>query len=166
MTGYNIGRLFQFVRETGGANKGRWVGLFQAYCDGTPGDSWCADFRSFVRSIQYQGASPELRSGSCTDGLAHARKNGWIVANGQPREDDTFYCLNADGVTAHHTGIVGPVGYATMTGGAPFATVEGNSNDDGSSNGNRVVVRGLGHPKVRRVRDGAYAFVRLPLSPE
>lgn len=159
MNGYQIARLFQFVRETAGANRGRWVGLFQAYCDGKPGDSWCADFRSFVRSIQYQGASPELRSGSCTEGLAHARKAGWIVT-GAPREDDTFYCLNADGVTAHHTGIVGPVAIDGR-----FATAEGNSNDDGSSNGDRVAVRDLFHPKVRRVKAGAYAFVRLPKPP-
>lgn len=157
MTGYEIARLFQFVRETAGQNRGLWVSLFQKYCDGKPGDSWCSDFRSFVRAIQYQGEYPELKTGSCTDALAHARRHGWIAADGWPCEDDTFYCLNADGLTAHHTGIVGRV--------APdgrFATAEGNSNDDGSSNGDRVAIRGLDHPKVRRVSTGHYAFVRPP----
>lgn len=157
MLGYAIASLFAFVREQG-ANVGRWVGLFQTYCDGKPGDSWCCDFRSFVRSIQYQGEAPELRTGSCTDALAHARRHGWIVADGKPREDDTFYCLNPDGVTAHHTGIVGPVSTVDDR----FATAEGNSNEDGSSNGDRVAIRGLMHPKCRRVSTGHYAFVRPP----
>lgn len=157
MTGFQIAQLFRFVRETAGPNRGRWVGLFQQYCDGVSGDSWCSDFRSFVRSIQYQGASPELRSGSCAASLDAARKAGLPISK-VPTPDATGYVLDARG-HAHHTFIVGPV--------APdgrFATAEGNSNDDGSDNGDRVAIRGLDHPKVRRI-PGPYLFVRLPASP-
>lgn len=158
MTAYEIARLFRFVRETAGPNRGLWVSLFQRYCDGKDGDSWCSDFVSFVRAIQYQGEYPEKRTGNCTEALAHARAHGWVVADGKPQDGDTGYCLNADGVTAHHRFLVGPVSTVDDR----FATAEGNSNDDGSSNGDRVAVRGLMHPKCRRVSTGRYAFVRPP----
>lgn len=158
MTGYEIARLFRFVRETAGPNRGRWVNLFQAYCDGVSGDAWCCDFRSFVRSIQYQGQSPELRTGNCQAALSASRAAGHRVSV-VPHPDDTGYCIDANG-RAFHTFIVGPV--------APdgrFATAEGNSNDDGSANGDRVAIRGLDHPKVRRVTPGEYVFVTLPALP-
>lgn len=158
MTGYQIARLFRFVRETGGPNRGRWVNLFQQYCDGVSGDSWCCDFKSFVRSIQYQGASPEFRTGNCQQALDAARAAGYSISR-VPHEDDTGYCIDGNG-HAHHTFIVGPV----ATDGR-FASAEGNSNDDGSDNGDRVAIRGLDHPKVRRWTAGGYLFVTLPKPP-
>jgi hypothetical protein len=155
MTGFDIARLFRFVRETAGPNRGRWVHLFQSYCDGVSGDSWCADFRSFVRSIQYQGKSPELRTGSCQAALNAARAAGYSI-HAMPKPDDTGYCLDASG-HAFHTFIVGDV----ATDGR-FATAEGNSNDDGSANGDRVAIRGLEHPKCRNWKVGRYLFVTLP----
>lgn len=160
MTGYQIARLFQFVRETGGPNKGRWVGLFQSFCDGVAGDSWCSDFRSVVRSIQWQGQSPELRTGSCQAAMEHAASVGALLPIGsEPREDDTGYSVDEHG-HAHHTFLVGPVANDGR-----MATGEGNSNDDGSSNGDRVAIRDLDHPKVRNWRTGRYRFARWGVSP-
>lgn len=139
-----LARLFRFVRETQGANRGVWVGLFQRYTGNLAGESWCCSFVSFLLSIAYQGASPLLKTASCATMLTEARIKGYEVAT--PLPGDLFFYLNATG-HAHHVGIV--------TSASPLTGIAGNTSPDGlSDNGTGVYEHGIGAARI--------TFVRLP----
>lgn len=142
-----LARLFRFVRETQGANRGVWVGLFQRYTGNLAGESWCCSFVSFLLSIAYQGASPLLKTGSCAAMLAESRIKGYALAEGTaPLPGDLFFYLTATG-HAHHVGIV--------TSASPLTGIAGNTSPDGlSDNGTGVYEHGIG--------SAGLAFVRLP----
>jgi hypothetical protein len=142
-----IARLFLFVRETLGPNRGVWVNLFQKYTDNKPGDSWCASFISFVLSLYYQGKSPLSKTASCADMLAQARQLGYLVSVPQP--GDLFFYLNADG-HAHHVGIV-------TAASAPYVNaIAGNTSEDGKSDNGT----GVFEHSITTARN---AYVRLPV---
>lgn len=141
-----IMRRFSFVKEVDGPNVGTWVSLFQRFCDGVAGDSWCADLVSFCLDVAYRGHSPLVRSGSTVLLLTQARAKRWIVTT--PQVDDLFFYVNAAGVP-HHVGAV--------TRPAPLAGIAGNTSADGrSSNGDGVYEHALTVARDRIV------FVRLP----
>jgi hypothetical protein len=140
-----VARLFRFVREIGGANRGVWVQTFQRYTDNAPGDSWCASFVSFVLSITYQGKSPLTKTASCATMLAEARAKGFEVK--LPLPGDLFFYLDATG-HAHHVGIV-------TASAKPLIGIAGNTSGDGTSdNGD-----GVYEHAVSTTRN---AYVRLP----
>lgn len=141
-----LARLFRFVRETQGPNRGVHVGLFQQYTGNKPGDSWCASFVSYLLSIYYQGASPITKSAGCDELLASCRKVGKETSVPMPG-DLFFYMRGAN--DAHHVGIV------TATG--PLVGIAGNTSEDGkSSNGTGVFENRItaAPPNI--------TFVRLP----
>lgn len=143
-----IARHLNFVRETDGPNRGAWVSCFQRFGGGQDGDSWCADFVSFVEDIAYHGKSPIRRTGSCDFKLADARFKGFVVAT--PQIDDLYFFINDLG-HAHHCGIV------TAT--SPLAGIAGNTSSDGlSADGSGVFEHALNVDPKRIV------FVRLPIA--
>lgn len=128
-----IARLFDFVREVGGQNKGLWVGIFQRFTGNAPGDSWCASFVSFVLAIWKKGATRFPRSAACQDYYDYAKKNGLITHT--PMVGDLFLYVDAND-HAHHIGIV------TQT--EPLEGIAGNTSQDGSSsNGDGVYEHGI-----------------------
>jgi hypothetical protein len=128
----SIARLFLFVRETGGQNKGRWVGAFQKLCDGVPGDSWCCYFVCVVLAIAFGGfgKSPIGMHGRVQDVYELARSNGWVTD--KPVAGDLFVYVDATG-HAHH------IGFATYASDYVIVGIAGNTSNDGkSSNGDGV----------------------------
>jgi peptidoglycan hydrolase-like protein with peptidoglycan-binding domain len=102
---------------------------------------WCVVFVFYCFSREAKGRgvpNPMKQTGSCSDLYSWAKQNGYLVTS--PKAGDIFLVIGGD--TGHyHTGFVSrdPVnGY--------FATVEGNSNNDGSSNGYKVAARSPGRP--------------------
>lgn len=144
-----VARHFLFVRETLGPNLGYAVEFFQRFAGGVPGESWCADFESFVEAWAYRGGKAPLPvTGSTQEKLEYVRAKhpDWIVAT--PAVDDVFFRVNSAGVP-HHIGFV--------TGVAPLIGIAGNTSEDGtSSNGTGVFEHTLvGDPST-------FVFVRLP----
>jgi hypothetical protein len=144
-----VARRLSFVRETAGANRGAWVEFMQRFCDGVPGDSWCADFVSLVLDVAYHGRPPLRPTGSTRAMLAEATAKGMrLPAGAAAAPEDLYFYLGADGAP-HHVGIV-------TTAGQPPIGIAGNTSEDGSSpNGTGVFEHGL--PPGARV-----ALVRLP----
>ena len=140
-----LARLFLFVRETKGANRGVWVELFLKYTDNQPGDSWCCSFVCFLLSIYYKGKSPLTKTASCATLLGQAQKLGYLTTT--PQSGDLFFYLDASG-HAHHVGIVTDYQHPELVG------IAGNTSPDGkSSNGDGVYEHAI---------SGRMAFVRLP----
>lgn len=141
-----IARRYLFVRETDGPNSGAWVSAFQRFAGGLDGDSWCADFVSFVEDVAYRGKVMTRRTGSCQLKLAYARVRGFVVD--APAVDDLYFFVNESGL-AHHVGIVTSV--------APLTGIAGNTSEDGlSANGTGVFEHAL------TVAPNRIVFVRLP----
>ncbi len=123
-----VARHLGFIRETEGPNRGAWVSMLQRFCSGHDGDSWCADFVSFVLDVAYHGQSPIARSGSCEALLSTGRLLG--LETTAPAVDDLYFLVN-DAGHAHHVGIVTAV--------SPLAGIAGNTSPDGlSDNGTGV----------------------------
>lgn len=144
-----MARRLAFVRETQGANRGAWVEFMQRFCDGVPGDSWCADFVSLVLDVAYYGRPPLRPTGSTRAMLAEGTAKGYLLPEGAANEaGDLYFFLRADGAP-HHVGIV-------TTAGRPPIGIAGNTSEDGSSpNGTGVFEHAL--PAGARV-----AYLRLP----
>lgn len=146
-----VARHYRFIRETLGPNKGFHVAFLQRFCGGQDGDSWCADFVSFVLDIAYLGQPPLPRSGATRALLSAARVRGWVVDSPQP--DDLYFFTRPDGIP-HHVGIVTMVGLLGV-GQIAVTGIAGNTSEDGtSSNGTGV----FEHP----IPTGRTVWVRLP----
>jgi hypothetical protein len=129
--------LSQHPREVGGENCGPWVRL---YCDGKDGVkwAWCAGFATYCLMQAAQGLGRELpftRSLGCTQLGVNAKMKG-VLHVGQSSAVQPgwlFLVKKPDGSGYHHTGIVVSVSQDHLE------TLEGNSNNDGSREGNEVV---------------------------
>jgi hypothetical protein len=157
-----IASLFAgWVKETGGANRGRWVEALQRIGNGQQGDPWCAHFVTAVLDIAYRGASPLSPTGSCDIMLADARRVGRdLVTPRQPKPGDVFFVMRSLGSNKWHTTDAIHVGVITGSFRCPdgvlrIATVEGNTNDDGGREGHSCLAR-------TRALTRALAVVRLP----
>lgn len=149
-----IFRLFLFVREHGGQNRGVWVEAIQRIGDGKPGDSWCCDLVSLVLGLHYGGESPVVRTGNCDVLLADCVAKGLIVD--EPAVGDLMFSLNSP-TDAHHVSMVTAVEYATE--GRLVGTIAGNTSSDGiSSNGDRCAE----HDPRPEPAAGKFAYARLP----
>lgn len=141
-----IARLYLFVREIGGANRGVWVGLFQAYTGNKAGDSWCASFVCFCLSIAYQGNSPLEKSASCDELLRQCREKGYMVPD--PLPGDLVFNMAGKDDAVH-------IAIATVALPYTLVTIAGNTSEDGkSSNGDGVYE----HPVSRSNK----VYARLP----
>ncbi len=139
-----VARHLAFIRETEGPNRGAWVSMLQRFCYGADGDSWCADFVSFVLDVAYHGHPPFPRTGSSQTLLERALAHGGVKVSA-PIPEDLYFYVNAAGV-AHHVGIV--------TSASPLEGIAGNTSEDGlSDNGTGVYEHAIPASAV---------FVRLP----
>jgi peptidoglycan hydrolase-like protein with peptidoglycan-binding domain len=133
--------LRQHPREMGGDNRGPWVRLYMDGQDG-PNWFWCA---GFVRFLLRQAAEtmatdmPLDGSVSCDVFAQQGRDAGLFLAEGDaataPPEPGSVFLLRRSPTDWFHAGLVSAVGANG------FATIEGNTNDDGSSNGYEVCSR-------------------------
>jgi peptidoglycan hydrolase-like protein with peptidoglycan-binding domain len=133
-------------REFGGDNCGPWVRL---YTDGNEGSEWlwCAGFASFVlrQACAALGVRAPIKGSVSCDSLAAQAKTAGRFVSGQSLQDGTvtwsalgaccIFLVRRTSTDWTHTG------FALQGSGETFATIEGNTNDDGSSNGYEVCAR-------------------------
>jgi hypothetical protein len=123
------------VREVGGQNRGPWVRLFMGGLEGQ-NQPWCAGFVSFVLQMaaSFLHAEPPIDSSTSSSHLARqAKALGRLVAADEYTGTAPVIFLVRGGKTGFkHTG------FAYDFDGTTFQTVEGNTNESGSSEGNAV----------------------------
>lgn len=132
--------------ELGGDNRGPWVRM---YMDGHEGPQWrwCAGFVCFILRQACDALAKPLplrTTFSCDSLAAFAREAGRLhrgedIACGRVTWSDAgplsiFLVRHSPGDWCH-------AGFAMAGSGTTFATIEGNTNDDGSSNGFEVCSR-------------------------
>lgn len=138
--------LEQHPAEVGGDNKGPWVRL---YMEGNEGSEWrwCAGFVCFALAQACRALGrpmPFKRSFSCDKLAARAEAAGLLVpgediASGRMSWSDmgpcSIFLVRRTSDDWSHTG------FAFDGSGTSCATLEGNTNDDGSANGYEVCAR-------------------------
>lgn len=119
-----------------GSNRGQEVDSYNQRSGAPPGSFWCMSFVYFCvdeASKKLGKANPLPKTASCSKLYNWAKANGRLTS--RPEPGDVFLCIGGD--TGHfHTGFVDRKPFSER-----FATVEGNSNDEGSSNGIEVAHR-------------------------
>ncbi|MYD93287.1 MAG: peptidoglycan-binding protein [Chloroflexi bacterium] len=136
-------------REVGGQNRGPWV---RPYMDGHEGSDWprCAGFVSFVihqACVALGRHMPFPKTYSCDTLAANAQKRNLFTAERYIDRSDAASSLAPGTIFLSwrvsgdwtHTGIVTAAGEET------FATIEGNTNDEGSREGHEVCTRTRGY---------------------
>jgi hypothetical protein len=134
--------LVPVMEEPCGSNWGERVSEYIASVfDPAVACAWCCVFAywAFQQEADGRGVdNPMKQTGSCSDLYNWAKANGKLVTS--PKKGDLFLCIGGD--TGHyHVGFV-----AEDPKNGYFPTIEGNSNDDGSSNGYKVAIRSPGRP--------------------
>ncbi len=140
--------LAQHPREAGGDNRGPWVRL---YMDGHDGHEWrwCAGFACFClgQAARSLGVAPPFRKSFSCDTLAALAKANGLFLDGDAADvaarvtPGSFFLVRRAGASDEwsHTGLVAAAAADTV------ATIEGNTNDDGSANGYEVCARTRGY---------------------
>ncbi len=138
--------------EAGGDNRGPWVRL---YCQGKDGAEfrWCAGFVSFIllqAAAATKGVSPLKYTLSCDNLAGDAKeKKRFMAGKGQPPADTrapAIFLLRRTDEDWTHTGLISAFGADS------FSTIEGNSNEEGSSNGFEACARHRGYDKKDFIR--------------
>lgn len=143
---YAAQHLRQQPREIGGENRGPWVRL---YMDGKDGAqwAWCAGFATFClqQAARTLGVPmPVARLFSCDSLASSARERGRFLSTLTSPPDRTLihpgslFLRRRTAMDWAHAGIVTEVDEET------FQTLEGNTNDEGSSDGYEVCARTRG----------------------
>jgi hypothetical protein len=140
---------FMGVREHGGNNRGQMVELFLAGVKQGPGAPWCAAFVhhagywSHFDSAAGRSFWPLPATASCFLLGAFAEQNRVLVD--QPQAGDVFLQFNVALARFAHTGIIISVDRVNdRPSGRPWydcTTIEGNTNEEGSREGNAVVIK-------------------------
>lgn len=136
--------LAQHPREVGGQNRGPWVRL---YMKGHEGDDWpwCAGFVCHV--VRQACAATDMdmpfpETFSCDLLAANGKQRGLFVREGEARGRGigagSIFLNRRTSADWTHTGIV------TASDAETFATIEGNTNDEGSREGYEVCARTRG----------------------
>jgi hypothetical protein len=139
------------VREIGSSNRGKRVQEYQATTTlGGSGWPWCAAFVNWCIAhsitVGLLKEYPWIPTASCDFILDWARRNK--ILDTSPKAGDVFLLLSKSSRNdAIHTGFVASVAAGK------FKTVEGNTNDNGSANGNGVY-------SLSRTMSERYVFVR------
>lgn len=124
--------------EVGGENRGPWV---RAYMDGNDGADypWCAGFATFVVAAACEQLNidmPVLRTYSCDALAVDARSKGRLLTPGAVEWATLgmacIFLVQRSSNDWVHTGI------AFSGSGDLFSTIEGNTNENGSSEGYEV----------------------------
>ena len=129
-------------REVGGQNCGPWVRLYMNGLEGTPA-KWCAGFACFVlkQACTALNVPPPIQPSFSCDELATGAQQRGIFLAGGPGVDHSaltvgsFFLNRKTATDWVHTGIVTQVQVETIQ------TIEGNTNDQGSSEGYEVCQR-------------------------
>lgn len=122
------------VREATGHNDGLRVGEYQKTTGNRKGDSWCASFVKWVYlqcgvSLPINGAAKSCFN---KDGLVYYQTR-FIQ---EPKPGDIFTIYSSSERRICHTGL-----YRGYYNSRIYTTIEGNTNDNGSSNGIGVFKR-------------------------
>lgn len=145
------------VREIGGANRGPRVNEYLASVGLKPGTFWCQAFVYW--GGEEAGAltrikNPLPRTGSTQEFLRECKKRGWLVPPGAPLRPADIAVIRHDEDSGH----VYVIKSTTSAKGPRFVeSVEGNTNNNGSSNGDGVYIRNNRDP-----RDAA-GIIRIPV---
>jgi hypothetical protein len=134
--------IAQRPREVGGQNRGPWVRLYMDGEDG-PGALWCAGFATYPikqAAEQLHRDLPVLRDFAVLNIANDAKVKHHFLALPGPAErkrikPGSLFLERGTDKPFQHCGIVTAVNGDTM------ATIEGNTNDDGSSNGFEAIAR-------------------------
>lgn len=153
---------FVELREEGGDNRGQVVERFLASVQQPPGEPWCAAFVYYVGYWSHYDHVSKLSSwplpatASCYELGRFAERKGILFES--PMVGDVFLKYNTKLGRFSHAGIVIGVDEGDPQedlGVHVCTTVEGNTNDDGSPNGNATLRR------VRRfVQGNGDRFIR------
>jgi hypothetical protein len=122
------------IREVGGPNRGPEVEAYLARVRAKPGDPWCSAFISWCGSEVAGESWPLPLTASCAQLGAFARSHGALTA--LPDFGAVFLIWSEAKERFHHTGFISMLGHGT-----PCATIEGNTNEDGSPEGIGVFAR-------------------------
>lgn len=134
----------QHPREAGGDNCGPWVRAYLGW-DGKPA-KWCAGFTctAMEQAAALHGVAAPIKSSASCDTLADRADVAGKFVKGAPSANTppataippgSFFLVRATPTDWTHVGIV------TTSGPAAFQTLEGNTNDEGSSDGYEACAR-------------------------
>lgn len=140
-------KIFNGVREAGGSNRGdvpdfcNWwvIRDMRDYPMGGRGAMWCATWVCTVGRLAIGEAWPiPLRAEySDVDKLVEWAKDNRLFNIGEPTTGDLFVIPSSGGSGWVHVGFITDV----LNNGDTIETIEGNTNDDGSANGDGVYIR-------------------------
>lgn len=154
-----LARKYLGKQELIGPNEGAVISAMKQFLGvEAKGVSWCAIFVAWIlcrahglteKALRFMlGFASPWYSESTRDWYAQAVKAAMLTDDPEP--GDVFILLDGHGVP-HHTGFV----TTKLDADGRFGTIEGNTNDDGSNNGDGVYIR------KRNARSGV-AFIRIP----
>lgn len=131
------------VREEGD-NRGEMVEAFQREAEINPGAPWCAAFVNWCakQAASVKGVHSPLEDvpleGYVQSYVEYGRDQGWIVE--EPEAIGDLFCLWYPWLNDGE-GRYGHIGFVYEVGSPTFRTIEGNTNKDGSREGDGVYVR-------------------------
>lgn len=130
-------------RELGGKNLGPWVRLYMHGREGTDWP-WCAGFATFVvaHAAHIVGCAPPLPHEVSSSALVARAKSAGLFLKGEqasklPKRGAFLFVVRGGRTGWKHTG----VGFSHCASDGTFYTVEGNTNDEGTSEGREVCTR-------------------------
>lgn len=113
-------------------NSSPWIDRFLSAVGLNPGYAWCASFVywSLIAAGWPADKLPQRRKAAGVVNWARwAEQNGLLTD--EPRRGDLMFWVNPDGVTGH-------IGFITSAVGITLKTIEGNTDGDGSREGDGV----------------------------
>ncbi len=159
---------FVGLGEEGGDNRGQMVERFLQGVFLPPGQPWCAAFvyhvghSAHLDQLAQRSSWPLPATGSC-EALARAARASGVLRD-EPHVGDVFLLYSRTARRFVHTGIVVGVQDEHLVQGRDVhlcVTVEGNTNNDGSSTGHTTL------RKVRTFREAdGHAFIRWAEMPQ
>lgn len=141
------------IREQGGNNKGRVVEALLRWAGGSAGMPWCAATVDYIYETAciLAGEPMVLNPGlSCSAFAAQAKKLGRLFTDVKLALPGDFFILNGGDSGYKHTGVI----VAACSAEGDFPTVEGNTNDAGSAEGDGI------YERTRNQRRTPCVFVR------
>lgn len=134
--------LMQHPREVGGDNRGPWVRLYMKGRDGRQW-RWCAGFVSYClkQAADTLGQKLPVKQTFSCDVLAESARQGGRLLDGDAAgvqaelAPGDLFLIRRSRSDWRHVGIITRLAEET------FSTIEGNTNDLGSENGNEVLAR-------------------------
>lgn len=139
------------VRETNGSNSGPEVDQYLASVHASPGDPWCSAFASWciINAAEALGIKPEMKFSASTYGLWTKNPN---LQMSEPT-DNCIFLIN-HGLSKQGNRI-GHVGLVVSVDGNQIVSIEGNTNDNGSRNGDGV------YKRTRQASEITYGFLKI-----